>query len=399
MVLLLIISSIVIGLAAYTALHTIQHYLEARKLGFPILITPFNLLMTFTQNGLGPTFLWLSANVPYPFCHLFDFIHYSLMGSWNFTARYNTRNLPFDLYAPAFVIVTPSHNQVIVSDPEAVEGILSRAKYDFIKSRSIYEPLELFGANVDTHNGDEWARHRRITVPPFNERNSKIVWKESLRQASDLLEIWVAKGAEGATDTSSATIALALHVLTGAGFGQKFDFAGYAKPKVPAGHEMNYLDSLRTVLDNIFWTILTVELGMKLPPYLITKRMKKIKAAVIDFKKHLEEMVEEARTTVDNRTEEQDNLMSAMLRASQREGRDALSEVEISGNLFVYSFAGHDTTATTLLYTIMLLAAYPQWQDWIGEELDEVFAGKDNVEDWEYEEAYPLLKRCQALQV
>jgi hypothetical protein len=38
-------------------------------------------------------------------------------------------------------------------------------------------------------------------------------------------------------------------------------------------------------------------------------------------------------------------------------------------------------------------------QNWLGEEIDSVFAGKDGVETWEYEKAIPKLKRCLALMV
>ncbi|KAH8794078.1 cytochrome P450 [Hyaloscypha finlandica] len=67
------------------------------------------------------------------------------------------------------------------------------------------------------------------------------------------------------------------------------------------------------------------------------------------------------------------------------------------GNLFIYNVADHDTTAYTICYAIYMLAAQPDVQNWLGEEIDSVFAGKDGVETWEYEKAIPKLKRCLAL--
>jgi len=46
-----------------------------------------------------------------------------------------------------------------------------------------------------------------------------------------------------------------------------------------------------------------------------------------------------------------------------------------------------------------MLAAQPDVQNWLGEEIDSVFAGKDGVETWEYEKAIPKLKRCLELKV
>jgi cytochrome P450 len=230
-----------------------------------------------------------------------------------------------------------------------------------------------------------------------------MVWKESLRQATDMLKSWIAKGAKGVTNTPSSTLALALHVLTGAGFGKIYDFEASGVQEVLPGHSMSYRDALKVVLGNLYGAIITVALGMQLPSFLIPKGMLDIKTAIIEFKKYMVEMVEEERVTIKDRVGEKDNLMSALLRSSQSEGggkgRNALSDEEILGNLFIYSFAGHDTTANTLVYAIMMLAADRKWQDWIGEELNAVFAGKDSVEDWEYESAFPKLKRCLALQV
>ena len=49
-----------------------------------------------------------------------------------------------------------------------------------------------------------------------------------------------------------------------------------------------------------------------------------------------------------------------------------------------------------MAYAITHLAAYPEWQDWIHEELDTVVpAGAD----LDYEATYPKLKRCLALMV
>lgn len=48
----------------------------------------------------------------------------------------------------------------------------------------------LFNPSVTTATGDDWKRHRRITALPFNEGNMKIVWQESLRQASAMTRWW-----------------------------------------------------------------------------------------------------------------------------------------------------------------------------------------------------------------
>lgn len=69
------------------------------------------------------------------------------------------------------------------------------------------------------------------------------------------------------------------------------------------------------------------------------------------------------------------NLMPWLIRASD-EGmevtharKNTYVRLSIYGNMFIFNFASHDTTAQTLKFTIHLLAAHPEVQDWMREEL------------------------------
>lgn len=53
-----------------------------------------------------------------------------------------------------------------------------------------------------------------------------------------------------------------------------------------------------------------------------------------------------------------------------------LSMEEIFGIIFVINFAGHDTTANTLAFSMLLLAAHSEVRAWIAEELRGVVLGE-----------------------
>ena len=38
---------------------------------------------------------------------------------------------------------------------------------------------------------------------------------------------------------------------------------------------------------------------------------------------------------------------------------------EIYGNIFMYSFAGHESTGHAISYAFYLFAAFPDWQEWV----------------------------------
>ena len=121
-------------------------------------------------------------------------------------------------------------------------------------------------------------------------------------------------------------------------------------------------------------------------------------------------MLEKEREILSSASESRDNLISMLVRLSDQEkGREKgqtmacnsqyLSEEDISGNLFLFTIAGFDTTANTLGYTFTLLAVYPEWQQWIIEELDEVLTEEDVEKSFDYSATFPHLTRCLALMV
>lgn len=83
------------------------------------------------------------------------------------------------------------------------------------------------------------------------------------------------------------------------------------------------------------------------------------------------------------------NLLESLMKASakpdngednERDSKHRLSIDDVRGNLYIFNFAGHEMTANALCFAIDLLAAYPQWQDWILAEVDAVGGDVSNYE-------------------
>ena len=136
----------------------------------------------------------------------------------------------------------------------------------------------------------------------------------------------------------------------------------------------------------------------------------RIGQATIDFKYHMAEMVHEEKLAIAEGKPRSATITNGLVRASGGIGGEevrndhttftGLTEDEIFGNLFVYNFAGHDTTAIASNWVLYMLAAYPEDQDWVGEELSAVLGERDDkmvVE--EFADLYPKLNRCLALLV
>ena len=255
-------------------------------------------------------------------------------------------------------------------------------------------------------DGEQWQRHRKITASCFNEQNNELVWSESLCQAQGMIQYWASK--KSTRSIADDTRTFSLHVLSSAGFGKSYPFQGLRDPSA-ANLAINYKESLQTILDNC---ILLMVLGQRfLSKKWLPSRLRKLHQATVTFKGYMTEVYEEEKASMAKGKRGGRNLMTSLVRASTDVtgtlvssnqtsiyDQSGLTESEIYGNMFVFNFAGHDTTAHTLAFAIVILSAHPSVQEWLSEELQYVL-GDSKSENWSYTEVFPRLKRCLAVLV
>lgn len=219
--------------------------------------------------------------------------------------------------------------------------------------------------------------------------------------ASDVLKYWISK--TSVKSTADDARILALHVMSRAGFGKSFEFQGSEQRQALAlsGTTMSYKDSLKMILDNC---ILIFVFGPKfLGKTWLPKKLQAVHHACASFQKHMTEAYEQEKQAVDNGQSQatDQNFLKLLVRASHNnpDPKSQLTESEIYGNIFTFNFAGHDTTAHTFTFALYFLAACPDVQDWIHDEIRHV-AGQQRrrrPQEWEYELDFPRLKRCLAV--
>lgn len=166
--------------------------------------------------------------------------------------------------ADMFIVVAPGHNSMFVADPEAISQITTR-RNDFPKPIEMYGSVDLFGKNVVSTEGSVWRHHRKITAPPFTEKNNHLVWLESLHQGKSMLTSWIGDKGENTQsieDVAAATMRLSLHVISRSGFGVRLQWPHEEMSEkgeagtIPPGHTMTYKDALSTLLENIISVML-----------------------------------------------------------------------------------------------------------------------------------------------
>lgn len=80
----------------------------------------------------------------------------------------------------------------------------------------------------------------------------------------------------------------------------------------------------------------------------------------------------------------------------ESQDRKSLTDSEVLGNLFVFVIAGHETSASSLHMTLVLLALHPEFQKEIQEELEEVFQGRPPSQ-WSFEKDFHQISNCVML--
>lgn len=201
--------------------------------------------------------------------------------------------------------------------------------------------------------------------------------------------------------------------MSSAGFGKSYPYKG-SEEASSTEDSSSYKRAPQLILDNC---IPLVILGPNnLSKWWLPKKWKEIYQATLTFRQYMTELYEEEKQAMLHSKSGGNNLMTSLIRASQKMSEAAdtakikeddiishheqggLTETEIYGNIFVFNFAGHDTTAHALAFGIVLLATRPDVQDWIAEELHYVLEDQE-PEEWSYNSTFPRLRRCLAVLV
>ena len=242
-----------------------------------------------------------------------------------------------------------------------------------------------------------------MIAPLLNERTSKKVWDESQKLVDSMVGTLQSsakvdtKAQAFETDAAiNGVRGIAINVLGAVGYGDDFSW-GEANSKIRPGFKLSYIESISLVCEHLVAAAL-------LPAKLLTSPImptpaQKIGYALQDFPRYVEDVIKAERASTNSNS----SFVSAMIKASDEgkvqsdvKAKVYLNEDEFAGTLFQVTIAGYDTTANTLAYALANLALYPEWQDWIIEEIDrEAPAGASH----EYEKTYPRLKRVMALMV
>ncbi|KAJ5746545.1 cytochrome P450 monooxygenase [Penicillium odoratum] len=284
-------------------------------------------------------------------------------------------------YGDVFALVSPSGIQLFVGEEKIAKQILSRST-DFPKPIEVIKIIDVFGRSLASVEGEDWKRHRKSTAAAFSDKVNETVWLQSCDQASSSLHHFVCQ--EKVSNTQKEMTQLSFAVLMKACMGVDHNNKDDLNIQI-ANRHLSTILRIMTISD----TSKLKMLSFFRPPFR-PKTPNKFALSLQSLGSFLDNLI-------DNRKSHplpSNDLLSSLLTSSNRE---ILSDEEIRGNLFLFVFAGHETTANTLVYIIYLLAIFPEWQAWVTQELDEIMSDITPTTVPTIQEIFPRTVRLKAI--
>lgn len=246
----------------------------------------------------------------------------------------------------------PRVDAVAVFHPEYVgdvlleQGTYERWNFDELKELLNYE---IAPQGLAFTRGDRWRRQRHFLQPMFGLDRLRTFGREIVDATERLLAEWD-DGQE--VVLGDAFSRLALSILTNSLF--DFELGERREVVTTAAAELQELADFEG----------TGAVDLLLPSWITTPGQRRYERAMDAFDETVRELVERRRRNPDRH----DDLLTTMLE-TEDDHEYAMSDAEVHDHLVTFLVAGHETTATVLTFTWLLLSTHPDERARLDEEV------------------------------
>ncbi|XP_070711570.1 cytochrome P450 4F3 isoform X2 [Pempheris klunzingeri] len=252
------------------------------------------------------------------------------------------------------------------------------------------------GQSLLLSNGEEWSRKRRLLTPAFHFDILRSYVAKFNSSADTMHDKWRRLAATGTTNIEmfDHVTLMTLDSLLKCAFSYNSNCQQSTSEYVSAIVELSDLviDRRQKILHHWDWIYWKSEQG---------KRFKKALSIVHRFTR---EVVQKRRAQISEQRETETDLTTAPQRKkdfvdiillSKDEDGQGLTDEEIQAEANTFMFAGHDTTASAICWTLYNLARHEQYQERCRQEASDLMQGRDGHEiEWEDLAKLPFTTMC-----
>ncbi len=252
-------------------------------------------------------------------------------------------------------------NFYLLSHPDLVKRALIQQKENFVKMYDGKNPNGLslvLGNGLVTSRGALWKRQRRLIQPVFYRKNVAPMRPQIISAASDMLERWNKLPEHTEIIIADEMMRMTLEVIT------QTMFSTSVLPQI---------DQIGPALDTaLHYAAKTIQNPLTLPLSIPTKTNHEFKQAMALLDSVVYGMIEQRRSS----SKKEGDLLDMLLAAEDTESGQKMSDQQLRDEVLTIFSAGHETTATTLTWTLYLLAKQPEIMDRLSRELTDVLKGQ-----------------------
>uniref|UniRef100_A0A3P8TAA8 Cytochrome P450, family 4, subfamily F, polypeptide 3 n=1 Tax=Amphiprion percula TaxID=161767 RepID=A0A3P8TAA8_AMPPE len=293
----------------------------------------------------------------------------------------------------------PFYHLVRLFHPEYVRPLLMAPGSITVKDELIYDHLRPWlGQSLLISNGEEWSRRRRLLTPAFHFDILKNYVAKFNSSANTMHDKWCRLVAEGQTtlEMFDHITLMTLDSLLKCAFSYNSNCQESTSEYVSAIVKLSDLiiDRRQNILHHWDWF------------YWKTEQGKQFKQALSIVHRFTREVVQKRRALINQQreTEAQSNRTKTPQRKkdfvdiillSEDEDGQGLSDEEIQAEASTFMFAGHDTTASAICWTLYNLARHSHYQEKCRQEVMDVTQEQDGHEiEWEDLSNLPFTTMC-----
>ncbi|KDQ11802.1 hypothetical protein BOTBODRAFT_176997 [Botryobasidium botryosum FD-172 SS1] len=277
--------------------------------------------------------------------------------------------------------------RLLTTDTRAVSHILSHS-YDFPKPVELRLALgEVVGEGLLFSEGDVHKRQRRIMNPSFGPAQIRSLTSIFLEKSQELRDIWLKKIAESDSvyeaDVFSWLSRATLDIIGLAGFDYQFsalsengeanELANALAVVANEGQRFSYMNILRRIFPVLKLIPDTSRRAKKLKES--TATMRRIGLELVQRKKDATIAAAGKKEVVEKSNLKDRDLLSLLIKANMAADvpdSQRMSDEEVLAQISTFIVAGHETTSSSISWTLLELARHPEMQTKLRTELASV---------------------------
>lgn len=236
---------------------------------------------------------------------------------------------------------------VVVNAPEAIQRVLRDNHRNYTKRTLQYDSLAtITGRGLLTSDGEHWFRQRRLQQPAFSRARIEALDRIVVPAVDAMLERWAPLAERGGSfDVDDEMMRLALEIVGQALFGIDL------RRDAPA-----LTHAVLTALDHI---VHRARHPFTPPAWVPTAANRRFAAALAALDRAVLELLGARR----RRAAEERDVLGLLLAARDPDDGRPMSDTELRDEILTLLIAGHETVASALTWTWLLLARAPSaWE-------------------------------------